>query len=39
MADWFGGLKENEIQILLENGVPKITGKATNFEMNVFNGR
>ena len=39
-GDWFGEvLNENEIQVSLENSVPKSTEKATNFGMKVFNGR
>ena len=38
MADRFGELNENEIQVLYENNVPQTTEKATNFRMKVFNG-
>ena len=39
MAEKFGELNEHETQVLLENSVPKITEKATNFRIKVFNGR
>ena len=38
-TDLHGELNESEIQVLLENSVPKTTKKATNFGMEVFNGR
>ena len=38
MADRFGHLNENEIQVLLEN-TPKYTKKATKFGMKVFDGK
>ena len=33
LTDLHGQLNESEVQVLLENGVPKTTEKATNFEM------
>ena len=38
MADRFGELNENEIQVFLENSITKTTEKAKNFGMKVFNG-
>ena len=39
LTDLNGQLNESEIQVLLENGVPKTREKATNCGMKVFNGR
>ena len=36
IADRFGELNENEIQVSLENSVPKNIEKATYFRMKVF---
>ena len=39
MAERFGHLNENEIQVLLEKSTPKCTEKATKFGMKVFDGK
>ena len=39
MADRFGELLENEIEVLYANSVSKYTEKATNFVMKVFKCR
>ena len=39
MAERFGHLNENEIQVLLEKSTPKCTEKVTKFGMKVFDGK